>query len=79
VKPDYTEDARRRSIEGEVILEIIVRRDGSVGDVRIVRGLGHGLDQRAAQTVAQWRFAPARRFGTPVDVVVEVSVEFKLR
>jgi TonB family protein len=79
VKPDYTEEARRRSIEGEVVLEIVVRRDGSVSDVRVIRGLGSGLDQRAAQTVAQWQFAPARRFGTPVDVVVEVSVEFKLR
>ncbi len=79
VKPEYSEDARRRSIEGDVVLEIVVRRDGTVSDIRVVRGLGHGLDQRAAQAVGQWRFAPARRFGTPVDVIVEVSVEFKLR
>lgn len=79
VRPDYTEDARRRGIEGDVVLEIVVRRDGTVGDVRIVERLDAGLDQRAVAAVRQWRFAPARLRGTPVDVEVEVAVEFKLR
>jgi TonB family protein len=79
VKPDYTDDARRRGIEGDVVLEIVVRSDGSVGDVRMVQGLGGGLDRRAIDAVRQWKFAPAKRFGTPVDVLVEVAVEFKLR
>lgn len=79
VKPDYTEDARRRGVEGDVVMEIVVRRDGSVGDVRIVQGLGAGLDERAAAAVRRWRFAPGTRQGTPVDVMVEVAVEFKLR
>ena len=79
VKPDYTEDARRRGVEGEVVMEIVVRRDGSVGDVRILRRLGAGLDERAAQAVRQWQFAPALRYGTPVDLLVEVGVEFRLR
>jgi protein TonB len=79
VKADYTEDARRRNLEGDVVLEIVVRSDGSVGSVKLLQGLGAGLDQRAADAVRQWRFDPARRFGTPVDVIVEVAVEFKLR
>jgi periplasmic protein TonB len=79
VKPDYTEEARRRGVSGEVVMEIVVRRDGSVGDVRILQGLGYGLDGRAVAAVRQWRFAPARLRGTPVDVVVEVAMEFKLR
>jgi TonB family protein len=79
VKADYTEDARQRSISGEVVMEIVVRRDGSVGDVRILRGLGGGLNDRAVQAVRQWRFAPATRLGSPVDVIVEVGVEFRLR
>ncbi len=79
VKPDYTEEARRRGLNGDVVLEIIVRRDGSVGDVRLLQGLGGGLDQRAIDAVRQWRFSPARRFGVPVDVLVEIAVEFKLR
>jgi protein TonB len=79
VRPTYTDEARRRAIEGDVVLEIVVRRDGSVGDVRVVRTLGSGLDQRAVSAVRQWRFAPARRLGTPVDVVVDVAVGFSLR
>jgi protein TonB len=79
VRADYTDDARRANISGEVVLEIIVRRDGTVGDIKILRRLGSGLDQRAIDAVRQWRFAPARLKGTPVDVVVEVGVEFKLR
>lgn len=79
VKPQYTDEGRRQGVEGDVVLEIVVRRDGSVGDVKILRRLGAGLDQKAIEAVRQWRFSPARRMGAPVDVVVEVAVEFKLR
>jgi periplasmic protein TonB len=79
VKADYTEDARQRGIAGDVVLEIVVRSDGTVGEVRVLRGLAGGLNERAAQAVRQWRFAPALRQGAPVDVIVEVSVEFTLR
>ncbi|HYE88608.1 MAG TPA: energy transducer TonB [Vicinamibacterales bacterium] len=79
VRADYTDEARRGNIEGEVELEIVVRRDGTVGDVKIVRGLRGGLNDRAVQAVRQWRFAPGRMKGVPVDVVVEVGVEFRLR
>ena len=79
IKAGYTDEARRANIEGEVELEIVVRRDGSVGDVKVVRGLRGGLSDQAVQAVRQWRFAPGRMKGVPVDVVVEVGVEFKLR
>lgn len=79
VKPSYTDQGRRQGVEGDVVLEIVVRRDGSVGDVKVLRRLGAGLDQKAIDAVRQWRFSPARRLGAPIDVVVEVAVEFKLR
>ena len=79
VKAEYTEDARRRNITGDVLLEIVIRRDGTVGTVRVLQGLGAGLDERAIYAVRQWRFDPARRKGIPVDVLVEVAVEFTLR
>lgn len=79
VRPDYTEEARRQGVQGDVLLEIVVRSDGSVGEVRVLQGLGHGLDQRAVAAVRQWRFSPARLHATPVDVLVEVSMEFTLR
>ena len=79
VKAGYTEEARLRNLEGEVVLEIVVRRDGSVSDVKLISGLPSGLNERAIAAVRQWRFAPATRLGQPVDVIVEVAVEFKLR
>lgn len=79
VRANYTDEGRRANINGEVVLEIVVRRDGSVGDVKFLKRLGYGLDQKAVEAVRQWRFSPARLKGTPVDVVVEVGVEFRLR
>jgi TonB family protein len=79
VKAEYTEDARRQNITGDVLLEIVVRQDGGVGPVRVLQGLGAGLDEHAIAAVRQWRFDPARRMGLPVDVLVEVAVEFSLR
>jgi len=79
VRANYTDDARRRAIEGDVVLEIVVKRDGSVGQVRVLNSLGGGLEQKAVDAVRQWKFSPATRYGTAVDVVVEVAVGFKLR
>jgi protein TonB len=79
VKPVYTDEARRQGVEGEVVMEIIVLSNGSVGSVKVLRGLPAGLNDRAVQAVRAWRFAPARLRGTPVDVVVEASVEFRMR
>ena len=79
VKAKYTDEARRRGTTGNVILEIVIARDGTVTDVSVRRGLGSGLDERAIEAVRQWKFAPARRLGEPVDVIVEVAVEFMLR
>lgn len=79
VRANYTDEARRANIEGEVELEIVVRRDGTVGEVRLIRGLRGGLNERAIDAVRQWRFAPGRMKGVPVDVVVQVGVEFRLR
>jgi protein TonB len=79
VKAKYTDEARRRGTTGNVILEIIINRDGTVSDVTVRRGLGAGLDERAVEAVRQWKFTPARRLGEPVDVIVEVAVEFMMR
>jgi len=79
VRANYTDEARKRAIEGDVVLEIVVKRDGSVGQVKVLHSLGGGLEQKAVDAVRQWKFAPATRYGSAVDVVVEASVGFKLR
>ena len=79
VKAQYTEEARRQGITGDVLMEVVVRRDGTVGEAHVLKGLGYGLEQRAIDAVRQWRFAPAQRKGAAVDVLVQVAVEFTLR
>ena len=79
VAPDHTDAGRRAGLEGEVLLEMVVTAEGTVTDVRVLQRRGSGLDERAIAAVQQWRFSPARRHGVPVAVLVEVSVEFRLR
>jgi protein TonB len=81
VKPQYTSDAMRAKVQGTVLLECIVRPDGSVGDVQVVRSLDStfGLDQEAIKAARQWRFAPGTRLGEPVPVLVTIELTFTLR
>jgi len=76
--PDYTEEARRAKTQGTCILGLIVDAEGHPHDIRIVRGLGSGLDAKAIEAVRQWRFEPARKDGKPVNVLISVEVAFRL-
>lgn len=81
VKPQYTSDAMRAKVQGVVLLECVVRADGSVGDVQVIRSLDStfGLDQEAVKAARQWRFAPGTRLGEPVAVLVTIELTFTLR
>jgi len=81
VRPQYTAEAMRAKVQGTVLLECIVRPDGSVGDVQIVRSLDptFGLDQEAIKAAKQWRFAPGTRMGEAVPVLVTIELQFTLR
>ncbi len=76
--PDYTEEARRAKKQGTCVLWMIVDSTGHPRDIRVQRGLGFGLDEKALQAVRQWRFNPALKDGRPVDVQISVEVEFHL-
>jgi TonB family protein len=77
--PSYTEAARDARIEGIVLLQAIVRKDGTVDSFKVLRGLGHGLDESAVETVAKrWRFQPGTLNGKPVDVQVNIEISFRL-
>jgi protein TonB len=78
VQPEYTEDALQRKLEGSVLLEVVVQRDGAVGPARVLGSLDPGLDANAIRAVQQWRFLPAKLQGEPVDVIVEIVVDFRL-
>jgi protein TonB len=79
IEPQYSEEARKARYQGTVVLEAIVRRDGTVDIQRIVRSLGFGLDENAIQALKQWRFRPGMRNGVPVDVSLNIEVNFNLR
>ena len=81
VKPAYTSDAMRAKVQGTVLLQCIVRPDGSVTDVQILRSLDSvfGLDQEAIKAARQWRFAPGTRMGQAVPVQIVIELTFTLR
>ncbi len=77
-KPAYTQEARDLHLEGEVSLEVVFSASGAVQVVRVVRGLGHGLDQAAQQAAGQIRFRPGTRDGVPVDTRATIHIVFEL-
>lgn len=77
-KPIYTEEARRLRIEGEVVLEVLFRASAQVCVLRVVKGLGHGLDANAETAAMGIRFHPAVEAGRAVDSVATVKIEFQL-
>jgi protein TonB len=81
VRPQYTSDAMRAKVQGTVLLECIVRPDGTVTDVQVIRSLDptFGLDQQAVLAAKQWRFAPGTRLGEPVSVQITIELTFTLR
>jgi TonB family protein len=76
--PIYTEEARTKKIEGEVLLEVVFEASGKIHVVRVVRGLGHGLDDAAVRAAEQIRFKPALKDGQPSDSTALVHIIFQL-
>ncbi len=78
VEPAYTEDARREMISGNVQVYLWVDKNGNPSHVKVVRGIGHGLDERAVEAVRQYKFKPATRDGQPVTVDLYIDVNFQI-
>jgi TonB family protein len=76
--PIYTDEARSLKLEGEVLLEVMFGANGSLHVNRVVRGLGHGLDEAAIAAANKMRFKPALRMGQPVDSTAIVHVTFQM-
>lgn len=77
-KPAYTPEAAQLHLEGEAALEVVFSASGTVRVIRVVHGLGHGLDQEAARAASEIRFRPATRGGNPVDTTATVRILFQL-
>lgn len=78
VEPEYSEEARKAKYSGTVLLQLVVDEKGRVQDVRVVRSLGLGLDEKAIEAVNKWKFKPGMRNGIPVAVRATVEVSFHL-
>lgn len=76
--PAYSIEGRTRKMEGDVVLEVVFLGSGQVQVVRVVSGLGYGLDEAAIQAAKQIRFKPAKRDGQPVDFPAHVRIEFRM-
>jgi len=77
-KPKYTEEARRDKIQGVVVLSAVFRRDGTISDIKVVRGLGYGLDEEAVKAAALIKFVPGQKDGQSVNVRARLEFTFSL-
>jgi TonB family protein len=76
--PGYTAEARAAHVEGEVLLEVVFTASGRLHVLRVVRSLGHGLDESAIRAAEQIRFKPATRGGLPIDSTATLHIVFQL-
>lgn len=78
-KPPYTSEARLARVEDKILLMCVIRKDGTVGNARILKGLGYGLDESAIRTIeTEWHFKPGTVDGEPIEVEANVEVSFSL-
>jgi protein TonB len=78
VDPRYPNSMIDARVEGEVVLYAVIRRDGSVDSIQVVRGLEPELDQNAMEALARWKFRPAERRGAPVELEAIVHIPFHM-
>jgi TonB family protein len=76
--PEFSEPARKAKYQGTVLLAIDIDTSGRARNVRVVRGLGLGLDEKAIEAVSRWLFRPAAQDGKPVVTTATVEVNFRL-
>lgn len=77
-EPEYSDEARKAKFQGSVLLAIVVLADGSTSNIRVIRPLGLGLDEKAIEAVQKWRFRPSMKNGQAVPVHAQVEVNFRL-
>ncbi|MHB1674596.1 MAG: energy transducer TonB [Acidobacteriaceae bacterium] len=77
-RPEYTPEAKQLKIQGDVVLEVRFSADGRCHVIRVVRGLGHGLDEQAIRVAEETHFKPATRDGRPVDITTYYRIDFQL-
>ena len=72
-------EARLARLQGTVVLQALIKSDGTVDVIRVVRGLPYGLTDSAADALKQWKFRPGTKGGQNVDVALNIEINFNLR
>ncbi|HRJ19315.1 MAG TPA: TonB family protein [Bryobacteraceae bacterium] len=78
VEPEYSEEARAAGFQGRVMLSTVIDAEGTPTQIKVVRPLGMGLDEKAIEALAKWKFRPATKEGKPVAVISNVEMSFRL-
>jgi TonB family protein len=74
--PEYTEEARNACVKGTVVLTAQIETDGTAHDIRVLKPMDYGLDDKAAECLSKWLFQPGTRDGVPIAVRVTVEIAF---
>ena len=77
-EPDYSNEARKRKIEGVVTLAVVITSAGQTTQIRVLTSRGYGLDEKAIEAVRKWKFKPATKDGKPVSVEIALEIDFRL-
>jgi TonB family protein len=78
-EPQYSKQARKNRIQGAVVLKFVIDPTGHPRDIKVLRGLGYGLDEKAIECAAQWEFRPGMKDGQPVPVTATIAVNFSIK
>jgi len=78
VDPSYDEASRKAKLNGHVVLTFIVQPDGKPRDIRVVKSLSPGLDQKSIEAVSKWKFTPATKDGKPIAIEIQAETTFRI-
>ena len=76
--PEYSEEARKAKYQGTCLLDLVVDANGHPTNIKVISALGMGLDEKAMESVRNWKFEPGQKDGHPVAVEIAVEVDFHL-
>jgi protein TonB len=76
--PEYTQEARKAKVEGSVRLEAEIGTDGQAHNIRVIEGLGYGLDEKATEALSRWLFKPGTKDGVPTALPIKLEMQFRL-
>lgn len=79
ITPEYSDEAIKAKISGIITIEAIIMPNGEISDIKVIKGLGYGLDEKAVETISKWKFIPGMKNGKNVAVIILIDIYFTLQ